>query len=467
MDFRDHSVIELAADVNAGRRTAESLVQAALDNISAHNGVINAFCALDPERALEAARAVDASVRSGAVLPLAGIPFGVKDLEDAEGYVTSYGSAFHTGDAPASDDSILVARLKAAGAVVVGKTNTPEFGYKGKTDNVPFGPSKNPWDLTRSPGGSSGGSGAAIAAGMVPMATGSDGGGSIRIPAAVCGLAGFKSSQGRVPNGGPKPTGSGLLTVKGPMTYRIKDTIAALDCCLGDEKSDIFALPAPFDAWLDRASGRLPERVIWSPTMGITTVDEDVLRVCNAAIAKLRDAGVEVIEMDQIWDTHPFPSWVVFWTAARARAQGHLRGTPEWEKIDAALRPQIEMGLDQFGAADYAVAIDQCHLLNVQLEAAFKSAPLILTPTTRGHVPTIEGEGRVDGEETADWVAFTMGINMTRNPAGTLPIGLAADGMPLGLQIIGRQRDDFGVLDAMLGMERVFDFNERASFPND
>ena len=121
----------------------------------------------------------------------------MKDLEDAEGYVTTYGSSFHVDDAPASSDSVLVARLRAAGAIVVGKTNTPEFGYKGKTDNVPFGASKNPWNLERSPGGSSGGSAAAIAAGMIPLATGSDGGGSIRIPAAVCGLPGFKSLPGQ------------------------------------------------------------------------------------------------------------------------------------------------------------------------------------------------------------------------------------------------------------------------------
>jgi len=206
--------------------------------------------------------------------------------------------------------------------------------------------------------------------------------------------------------------------------------------------------------------------VIWSPTMGITTVDADVSAVCESAIGQLRAAGVEVIELDNIWDTHPFKAWIVFWTAARARAQGHLRGTPEWDKIDEALRPQIEMGLDAFGAADYALAIDQCHLLNIQLEKAFEQAPIILTPTTRGHVPRIEGDGFVDGEETADWVAFTMGINMTRNPAGSLPIGLAKDGMPIGMQVIGRQRDDETVLDAMLAMERVFAFEQQASFPS-
>ena len=466
MDFRAHTIAELAADVNEGRRTAESLVQAALQNIADHDEALNAFCAVDAERALASASAIDAAIQAGERFPLAGIPFGVKDLEDAEGYVTTYGSSFHVDDAPASTDSVLVARLRAAGAVVVGKTNTPEFGYKGKTDNVPFGASKNPWNLERSPGGSSGGSAAAIAAGMIPLATGSDGGGSIRIPAAVCGLPGFKSSQGRVPNGGPKPTGSGLLTVKGPMTFRTEDAILAMECCLGDEKSDLFALPAPAHSWVETIKGQLPERVIWSPTMGITTVDADVSAVCESAIDQLRAAGVEVIELDNIWDTHPFKAWIVFWTAARARAQGHLRGTPEWDKIDEALRPQIEMGLDAFGAADYALAIDQCHLLNIQLEKAFEQAPIILTPTTRGHVPGIEGDGFVDGEETADWVAFTMGINMTRNPAGSLPIGLAKDGMPIGMQVIGRQREDEAVLDAMLAMERVFGFDQQASFPS-
>jgi Asp-tRNA(Asn)/Glu-tRNA(Gln) amidotransferase A subunit family amidase len=171
---------------------------------------------------------------------------------------------------------------------------------------------------------------------------------------------------------------------------------------------------------------------------------------------------VGIIEKENIWSTNPFPSWLVFWTAARGRAQGHLRGTPEWQKIDADLRPQIEMGLDKFTAADYARAIDMCHLLNLELEVAFESAPLILTPATRGHAPKIAGDGFVDGQETADWVAFTMGINMTRNPAGIVPIALSDDGMPLGMQVIGRQRQDLTVLRAMTGLEDLLGFEARA-----
>ncbi len=462
MDFRETSVIELAQQVNDKARSARELTEAAISNIEQLDPTINAFCAFNPEDALAQADAIDQRIASGETLPLAGIPIGVKDLEDARGFVTSYGSAFHVDDAPAAADSILVERLREAGCIVLGKTNTPEFGYKGKTDNVPFGATKNPWSLEHTPGGSSGGSAAALAAGMIPLATGSDGGGSIRIPAALCGLSGIKTSQGRVPNGGPKPPGSGLLTVKGPMTNRIRDAALALDVCVGDHPTDIFALPNPGVAWSPQITGNLPSRVVWSPTMGFAEMDKEILGICETAVKQLADAGVEVIENDAIWDSNPVFPWLVFWTSARGRAQGHLRGTEAWEKIDANLRPQIEMGLDNYNGADYASAIDACHNLNLQLEAAFADAPLILTPATCGHTPTIEGDGVVNGQETPGWVAFTMGLNMTRNPAGTVPIGLTGAGMPVGMQVIGRQRQDVTVLGAMAAMEDLFNFTAKA-----
>jgi Asp-tRNA(Asn)/Glu-tRNA(Gln) amidotransferase A subunit family amidase len=454
--------VSLAEDVNQQKRSAVELTKAALANIERLNPIINAFCSYDAASAMEAAAMIDKKIANGANLPLAGIPIGVKDLEDAKGFVTTFGSQMHVNDAPATADSVLVNRLREAGCVVLGKTNTPEFGFKGKTDNVPFGASCNPWDIRRTPGGSSGGTSAALASGMVPLATGSDGGGSIRIPAALCGLSGIKTSQGRVPNGGAKPPGSGLLTVKGPMTNRIRDAAYVLDHCMGEEPSDIFSLPKPTEAWYPQLDGNLPEKVVWSSTMGITSVDKQILKACETVVGQLADAGVEIIENNHIWNTNPFLPWLVFWTAARGRAQGHLRGTPEWEQIDADLRPQIEMGLDRFNAADYASAIDMCHILNLELETAFEAAPVILTPATRGHAPKIEGDGWVDGEETPDWVAFTMGINMTRNPAGIVPIGTSADGMPIGMQVLGRQRADLTVLKAMAGLEDLLSFNEKA-----
>src|SRR5688572_26521057 len=224
MDFRTTTVAALAADVSAKRTSARELVGAALSRIEEIDPRVNAFVALDGERALADAASIDARIAAGEdVGPLAGIPIGVKDLEDAAGFRTTQGSAVYADSPVATTDSALVDRLKAAGCVVVGKTNTPELGWKADTVNPLFGATRNPWDLGRSAGGSSGGSAAAIAAGLVPLCTGSDGGGSIRIPSSICGLSGLKPSLGRVPMGGPKAPGWGDMSTKGPMARRIRD----------------------------------------------------------------------------------------------------------------------------------------------------------------------------------------------------------------------------------------------------
>ena len=455
INFKEDSIIDLARNVNSRNLSALELVSLALKNIEKLNPKINAFCSVKKDLAIEEAQAIDRLIDHGENLPLAGIPIGVKDLEDAKGYVTTYGSNLYRDDEPATNDSILVARLKKLAAVVVGKTNTPEFGYKGVTDNLPFGATKNPWNEAYSPGGSSGGSAAAIASGMIPLATGSDGGGSIRIPAALCGLSGIKLSHGRIPNGGPKPPGSGLLTVKGPMTKKIHDAVYVLDECMGPDPTDIFSLPLPKTRWLPELDCKPPRKVVWSSTMGFATLDDDVAEQAEHTIEKLEDAGIQVIRHENIWPENPIFHWIVFWTTARAKAQGHLRNTEDWEKIDKNLRSQIEMGLEKFTALDYAKAIDQCHLLNFRLEQVFEKAPLILTPVIRGKTPKLFSEGTVNGLETNDWVTFTPPINMTRNPAGTVPNGLSKDGLPTGVQIIGRQMDDLSVLKTIAALENI------------
>ncbi len=221
-DFRTTPLADLVRSVRAKEVSARELTQAALDRIGRLDPIYNAFVAVDGERALAESDALDARIAGGADPgALAGIPIGVKDLQDAAGYTTTFGSALHADDPPATADSPFVARLRAAGCIVVGKTNTPEFGWMGNTTNSVFGPSRNPFDPSRGPGGSSGGAAAALAAGMVPLATGSDGGGSIRIPSACCGLSGMKPSLGRVPAGGPTPPGWIDLSTNGPMARRI------------------------------------------------------------------------------------------------------------------------------------------------------------------------------------------------------------------------------------------------------
>ena len=236
MDFLDDSVADIAQRVRSGEQSAREVTEHAISRIEALNPTLNAFVAWDGERALEQADALDAARAAGNDLgPLAGVPVGVKDLEAVEGFVTSFGSALHVGDSPAAADCVHVARLRAAGAVIMGKTNTPEYGHKGATDNVPFGQTVNPWSADHSPGGSSGGTGAAIASGMVPLGTGSDGGGSIRIPASLCGLSGLKTSTARVPISGQAMPGSGLLSTNGPMGRTAMDSAVALDAVVGHD----------------------------------------------------------------------------------------------------------------------------------------------------------------------------------------------------------------------------------------
>ena len=463
MDFRDYSLKELVNNIQTRKISAKEVTQSALDNIQKYDGELNSFCSVNPEDALLQAEHIDSLISKGErVGKLAGVPIGVKDLEDAKGFITTFGSELHTNDPIAKEDSILVKRMRDQGCVILGKTNTPEFGHKGKTDNVPFGITKNPWNLEYSPGGSSGGTSAALASGMIPLGTGSDGGGSIRIPAALGGLAGIKTSQGRIPIGGDKPPGSGLLTVKGPMANTTEDNALALDATVGPDPTDIFSLEEENLNWSESLVDDLPKTAIWSPTMGFSNVDKEILSACEKAIHLLADSGVEIIEKKTIWEKNPVDDWMIFWACACARRQQHLIGTEDFEKIDPLLRLFIEMGTSMDGAS-YASSIDACHKLGFQLNGFFEESPLIITPATCGQAPKLEGDGFVNGEQTPSWVDFTMGINMTRNPAGVVPISLLESGLPASLQIIGSQRRDLDVLQAMYSFEKVFEFSDKAS----
>ena len=465
--FWDTTVEGLVADVRSRRTSASDLTERALARIAAVDGTVNAFVALDADGARSAAAAIDARLAAGDdVGPLAGIPIGVKDLEDAIGFTTTYGSALRVDDPPATRDSVLVARLRAAGCVVLGKTNTPEYGHKGATDNPAFGATRNPWNLDRSCAGSSGGSAAALAAGLVPLATGSDGGGSIRLPSSICGLSGIKTSQGRVAIANPAAPGSGILTVVGPMTRRVRDAAYVLDAIVGPHPADPFAHDAPASSWRAAIDGRPPARVVWSPTLGYGSNDPDVDVACEQAVAALEAAGTEVVRIDDVFDGDPVHPWVAVWVTQRFKAQGHLMGTPDWERISESLRPQIEAGSKVTGV-DYARAIDAVYTYAAQLEQVLGThAPYLLCPTVAGHPPRIgEDMGELAGEPTLAWVQYTPMINLSRNPAGSVCVGRSSKGVPIGLQIIGRQLDDVGVLQVMAAVEDVVAFAEAPALP--
>ncbi len=464
IDFRDHDLSTLASQVRAGELSAAELTEGALARIDALNPSLNAFVAVDAEGARAQARAIDERVAAGeAVGPLAGIPLGVKDLEDALGFVTTYGSVLHVDDAPAERDSVLVARLRSAGCVIVGKTNTPEHGSKATTDNVAFGATRNPWSLERSPGGSSGGSAAAVAAGLVPLSTGSDGGGSIRIPSALCGLSGFKPSLGRVPAGGPNPPGWLDLSTKGVMACRIRDVLAGLEPAVGPDPSDLRSLPPPEVAW-SRALDDLhpPRKVAWSPDLGYAHVDREVRAVCEQAVAALAAEGTEVVEVGAVFEADPVWPWAVMVAACNERTAGHLRGTPDWERLDPDFRLYADLIGPRVGAVDLVRAFDAAHVANLRLIEVFHQAPLLLAPTVSGQTPFIGHQGTIDGEETPSWVGLTYPFNLTRSPAGTVCAGLTADGMPVGLQVVGPQHADVAVLRLLAVLEDVLALDPRA-----
>jgi aspartyl-tRNA(Asn)/glutamyl-tRNA(Gln) amidotransferase subunit A len=456
MDFRRTTVAALAADVAAGRVAARELVQVALDRIESVDPQVNAFVAVDGDAALAEAAAIDERIASGEqVGPLAGIPIGVKDLEDVAGFRTTQGSAIYADSPPATADSALVERLRASGCVVVGKTNTPELGHKADTTNPLFGSTRNPWNLERTAGGSSGGSAAALAAGLVPLCTGSDGGGSIRIPSAVCGLSGMKPSLGRVPMGGAKPPGWADLSTKGPMARTVRDITLALDAVVGPEATDLRSLPMPDASWTRSLQDlHAPRKIGWSPTLGYAKVDSEVAAICQAAVDRLADLGTEVVEVDPVFDEDPVQPWLLLAMAGNERALGHLRGTGDWDRIDPGHAAAIDMFGSKATGAEVLAAFDACHVANLRLVELFHRVPLLITPTVAGQ-PGRAGSsnGTIDGEETPAWVAFTYPFNMTRSPAGTVCAGFTADGMPVGLQVVGPQHADVVVLRALALLE--------------
>ncbi|MDQ2649666.1 MAG: amidase family protein [Actinomycetota bacterium] len=455
MDFRTTTVVDLAREVSAGRTSAVSLAEGALARIDELDAKVNAFVVVDAEGALRDAAAIDARVAAGEdVGPLAGVPLGVKDLEDAIGLPTSKGSAVFADGPPAERDSALVERLRAAGCVVIGKTNTPEMGYKADTTNPRFGSTRNPWDLSRTAGGSSGGSAAALAAGLVPLCTGSDGGGSIRIPSSVCGLTGLKPSLGRVPAGGTEPPSWADLSTGGPMARRARDIAYALDAVVGPDATDLRSLPLPDASWTRSLEDlHAPRRVGWSPDLGYGRTDAEVRRVCEAALEVLVARGTEVVEIGSVFPEDPAVPWVQMAMAGNLRRVEHLRGTEAWDLLDAGHVAMMENFAAKLSATDLLRADDECHRANLRLVELFHQVPLLLCPTVAGIPGPADGQGTIDGETSYAWVSYTYPFNMTRSPAGTVCAGFTSDGMPVGLQVVGPQHADVAVLRMLAVLE--------------
>ncbi|MEO0494879.1 MAG: amidase [Actinomycetota bacterium] len=465
-DVRTSSVEDLAAAVTAGQTTARALTESALARIEAHDGTLNAFVAVDADGALAQAAAIDARLAAGeSIGPLAGIPIGVKDLEDAVGFRTTRGAAHLADSAPVTADATEVARLRAAGCVVIGKTNTPEAGFVGDTYNPTFGPTRNPWNTERSPGGSSGGSSAAIAGGLVPLATGSDGGGSIRIPSAVCGFSGFKPSQGRIPHG-PAPMGAADLSTVGPMARRIRDVALALDVVVGPSPDDLRSLPHPGDSFRAACDDPVaPTRLLYcASTDGTSTVDDEVAARTSEAVDAIRSSGVEVVEVDGVLPD-VFSPFLLLFFGGMVPAYRELMGTDAFDAVTPDLQRILLMADERLTPDSIEEARKEAQTNSIQLAEAMAGFDALITPTVIGHTPVSQRGGLINGTEELGWVGNTFAFNVTRRPAGTTPIGLTADGMPLGLQIVGHQLDDLRTVELTAWAEDLFALDLVAPFP--
>jgi len=449
--------VDQAALVRSGELSARELVEASLRAIERMNPVLNAFVLVCAERALAEADAV----RPGDARPLCGVPIGIKDLLSAtEGIPTTEGSAAF-GDWVADHDSAHVRRLRDAGAIVVGKTNTPEVGMRPVTENARYGATRNPWNPELSAGGSSGGSASAVASRMVALADASDLGGSIRIPASCCGLVGLKPSLGRVSIGPDFGDLGGGMPVDCVVTRTVLDTAVALEAIAGYEPGDRHHAPAPPAAFADAARsdpGRLSVRLCLSAPFGMP-VDAEPAAAARAAAEALAALGHDVGEWTPPWDDEAFPSsWATFMTGTGqhlVRVIERLHG----QAVDAArLEPATRAWLLEappMPLVDHLEAAERLWAFGRRMQAGWAPGEILLTPTlTRLPAPVGGIKSRAGVTDDATRFSALVRIwNVTGQPAISLPLSQTGDGVPVGVQLVGAHGQDHLLLSVAAQLE--------------
>jgi Asp-tRNA(Asn)/Glu-tRNA(Gln) amidotransferase A subunit family amidase len=423
---------------------------------------LNAFCLVTADAARAAAREAEIAVMKREPLgPLHGVPLSLKDVLYTRGIRTTGGSRLFADLVP-EDDTVAVGRLKAAGAVILGKTNTSEFGHKALTDNPLFGVTRNPWDLTRTPGGSSGGAAAAVASGLGPVAIGTDGGGSVRIPAGFCGVVGLKPSFGRVPQMPGFPGWEQLGTI-GPITRTVRDAAAVLDVIAGADDRDRASLPREADSYVRACDDDVRGlHVAWTPDLGYAAVDERVAEVCANAAAEFEELGCHVEVVNPGWEDLEEEFGTIL--AAQFFAA--------WADELPAREADLDASLVRFIRRGGGVTTRQFLKARTKVESYWQEVAtflarfdLLLTPTT-AVPPFALGSGvprEIAGREVSrlGWMPFTYPFNLTGQPAASVPAGWTDDGVPVGLQIVGRRHAERTVLAAAAAFEAAWPWRDR------
>ncbi len=431
-----------------------------LARIDAQNARTNAYCLVRDDEALASARQSEQRWHAGEPAGLLdGVPVSVKDLLLTSGWPTLRGSLTTDKAGPWTADAPAVARLREHGAVLLGKTTTPEFGWKGVTDSPLTGVTRNPWDPGRTTGGSSGGAAAAVAAGMGPLALGTDGGGSIRIPASFCGIVGLKPTHGRVPV--YPPSTFGTLSHVGPMARTVADAALLLDALGSPDYRDPLALDrrAPVSAELDtlEVSGL---RVAYSPALGYAKVDPEVAAAVQRAVTALEQAGAVVTPADPGFAS-PLPAFDVLWYAGAAKVVDDI---PEDRRylIDPGLAEIAEEGR-RYSAVGYLQALRERSELGIAMGAFHQTYDLLVLPT-EPIVAFAAGAEVPDGSAQprwTSWTPFTYPFNMSHQPAATVPCGFSASGLPIGVQVVGPRHADGLVLAACAAIEAALPWRDR------
>jgi amidase len=442
--------------------SAVDVMEAFLARIERLNALTNAIPTLRPRAELlaDAAAADQALARDRAVGPLHGLPIAIKDLSLTRGLRTTFGSRIYRNFVPTADD-LYVERIRRAGAIVIGKTNTPEFGAGSQTFNTLFGATRNPYDLTRTCGGSSGGAAAALACGMLPIADGTDLGGSLRNPASFCNVVGFRPSPGRVPR---LHAAGDTLGVDGPMARSVADVAWLLAVMSGPDPRDPLSLDEPgtvFAAPLERSFRGV--RIAWSERLGHYPVEKEVTAVCNAARPALADAGCAVVDAepdltgaDEIFQTLRAAGYAKRLRGDLERHRAELKDTVIWN---------IERGLE-LTSADVESAAQRKVDLERRIDGFLEQYDFLVSPVAQVVPFAVETEWirEIEGVRMhtyIDWMATCYAISCTGLPAISVPCGFTNAGLPVGLQIVGRRRRDLDVLALAHAFERRTRFGER------
>lgn len=439
------------------------IVKIILTRLEKINPQVNAFCTVIPEMALRMAQRTEEEIIQGQeIKPLHGIPVSIKDLTITAGIRTTFGSKIYENYIP-EEDALIVQRLKKAGAIILGKTNTPEFGAGANTYNAIFGPTRNPWKLTHTCGGSSGGAAVALACGLGPLATGSDLGGSLRIPASFCGVVGFRTSPGLIPVY-PRLLGWDTMVVEGPMARTIKDTALMLSVIAG--RDDLSPISLPTDERTFLAAVENPEikglQIAWSPDLRLIPVDNEVKKIVEAAAYRFEELGC-VVTPDQ--PDYTGLREVIQVTRAWRMAALYGDVLKKWrDQMNPNLVANIEQGL-KLSAEEIGQAEKNRTLIYLRVQRFFEKYDLLITPTVA--IPPFPVEisypKEINGQPMADytdWFILTYAISITGHPAISIPCGFTSVGFPVGLQIIGHRLAEVTVLKAAAAFETIFPWSE-------